>query len=361
MKHIVLIVCLILAVLFVAAPVTALSSTTIPGDSITSITPAAAQKSTTVTVTIIGVNFTINQGDVWLERSGEDEIDATSVTWSTTGTDAGARIVCKFKPPTNRETGKWNLVVEKSDGTLIVKTDAFSITEAMTLTSISPSTARADDDDVDFTLKGTNLADVEEVFLFNEDYEDNVSASNVDPDDTEVKGTFDLTDAEVDAYDVCVQDSSGATKCSLSFTVSTDEVGSIDISSNPSGASIFIGGLANGTTPHTIDDLPVGSYKVILRKAGYEEWGKTVTVTADATAEVDAKLYAVSAATPTPVYNPGTVATTRPTTARTTLKSTLKIPTTWADVPSTAASPVDPIIVIGAAGIGIGLVVLRRR
>jgi hypothetical protein len=40
----------------------------------------------------------------------------------------------------------------------------------------------------------------------------------------------------------------------------------------------------------------------------------------------------------------------------------MKVPTTWPTSASpTAASPVDPALVIGAAGMGIGLVVIRRR
>ncbi len=359
MKRFVLIVCLILVVLFMAVPVSALSTTTFPGDSISTISPKAAQKGQTITVTITGMNFTTTQGSVWLERSGETDIEAqTPTSWTN-----GNTIVCKIKIPTSRETGKWNVVVQKGlDSSKIVYTEGFTVTESMTLSSISPTTARADDDDVDFTLTGTNLDDVEEVFLFNSDYDDNITANNVDAESaTKVKGTFDLTDAAEDTYDVCVEDSYGGTKCALSFKITTNKVGSIDIASSPSGASIFIDGIANGTTPTTVDDIIVGSHKVILRKTGYEEWGKTVTVTDGDTTEIDAKLYAAATATPaTPVPTP--IPTAVPKTTRTTVKSTLKVPTTYADIPTTtAASPLDPAIVIGAAGLGIGLVALRRR
>jgi hypothetical protein len=364
MKRFVLIVCLILVVLFTAVPVSALSTTTISGDSITSISPAADPKGTTVTVTIIGVNFTINSGDVWLERSGENNIDASAITWSTSGTDAGRKIVCKLKPSSSRETGKWNVVVQKSDGTLVVGTGLFAVTDAIDITSINPTTARINNDSVDFTIAGTGLSDISDVYLYNVDLT-NITADNVDAvSDTKVKGTFDMTDADKGTYKVCVVDTNDVTICDLSFSVTAKQaVGSIDISSKPSGATIYVDGTQSGTTPDTIDELSDGSHKITLKKSGYEDWIKTVTVISGETTDVSATLNtAYAQATPTPTPNPTPIPTAVPKTTRTTVKSTLKVPTTWADVPTTtAASPLDPVIVIGAAGLGIGLVVLRRR
>jgi hypothetical protein len=345
---------LFLALLFIiAVPVSAVGL-----DAITSITPAAGQTGKTVTVTIIGANFTTTTGSVRLEKSGESDIDATSVTWSSAGTE----ITCKFKISSSRETGKWNLIVVKGyDSTEIEKTNAFTITDPMTLTSITPKTAKADDDNVDFTLAGTNLDDVEDVFLFNKDYKNNITADDIDvASSTKVKGTFDLTDADADTYDVCVEDSYGAIECDLSFVITTNEVGSIDFSSSPSGASIIVDGTPKGTTPDIVDDLIVGSHKVVLKMTGYEEWGKMVTVEADETYVIEATLYPVATATTRqPTYN---IPTTVPTKAKTTVKSTIKIPTTWANIPTTAAaSPLEPAVVIGAAGIGIGLALTRRR
>ena len=166
---------------------------------------------------------------------------------------------------------------------------------------------------------------------------DNITADDVDAvSATKVTGTFDLTDADDDTYDVCVKDSLGTVECGLSFDITTNEVGSIDISSNPSGASIYIDGTLKGTTPDTVDDLLVGSHKIVLKKSGDQDWGKMVTVEADDTVDVEANLYAVAtAATPVPTTNPTTI----PRTSRTTVKSTIKVPTTWADIPTTAASP----------------------
>jgi len=230
----------------------------------------------------------------------------------------------------------------------------------MTLTSISPTSGQIDDD-VDFTLVGTNLDDVEEVYLYYKN-SDNITADSdfdISDDGKKIKGTFDLSDAEEGTYDVCVMDSYNVVKCDPSFKVTTNEVGSIDIASNPSGASIFVDGIANGTTPNTVDII-AGSHKIILRKTGYEEWGKIVTVTDGETTEVNGNLNAISAsATAAPTNNPAPVVTTRPTTARTTVKSTVKVPTSWADKPTTtAASPGDPVIIIGT--LGLAFLALRK-
>jgi hypothetical protein len=348
-----------LLLLIAAVPVTA-TSTSISGDSITSIYPAVGYADgKTVTYTITGVNFTTVSGEVRLEMDDESDIDATITSWD------GNKIVCKMKITSSKEPGTWDLVVVKSyDDTTIIKTDAFTIADPITLTSISPTSGEVDDDDVDFTLVGTDFDEdlIEDVFLYNEDY-DNITADYDVSSTTKITGTFDLSDAEEDTYDVCVEDTYGTDFCDLSFEIVTNEYGTLDISSSPSGATIYIDGTASGTTPNTVEDVLVGSHKIIIQKSGYQDWGKIVSVTEDDTTEVDATLYAVATATPVLTTNPTPVPTNPPTPARTTARSTIKVPTTWADtpVPATTASPVDPAVVIGAAGMGIGLAVLRRR
>jgi hypothetical protein len=326
-------------------------------NSISTISPAAGQRGDTVTVTITGTNFTTTQGDVWLEKSGENDIEADSISsWT-----SGNTIVCKFKIGSSKDTGTWNVVVRTGwdPNAYIVKANAFTITEKMTLTSISPVTGRVDND-VDFTLKGKNFDEdmIKKVFLYKKG-NTNITDDNVDVKlSSELKGTFDLDDAEEDSYDVCIEDKSGIVECDLEFEVTTNDVGSIDFSSSPSGAAIYIDNIANGTTPNTVDDLLVGSYKVVLKKSGYEDWGKIVNVEEDEETEVDAKLYAVATATPATQATPVPPTATR-TTVRTTAKSTIKIPTTWVDTPTTTAeSPLDPAIIIGA--VGLVFVALRK-
>jgi hypothetical protein len=347
MKRFTLIVCFSLLLLIIATPVTA-TSTSISGDVISSISPTGGATNTYVIVTINGNNFTTVQGSARLEKSGD------KITASTCGPDpwTPTQIKCRFDIPKNADTGTWDVVVVKGyDDTLIEKDDMFTITDPMTLTSISPTSGRNDDDDVDFTIKGKNFEDnIAKVYLLNKD-DETIDAKNVDRESsTEITGTFDLEDEEEGKYDVCVKDDFGAIECDLDFEILTSAEGSIEISSSPSGASIFIDNIANGTTPNTVKNLLVGSYKIVLKKSGYEDWGKVVTVEEEETVEVDANLYAIRTAVPTTAQTP--VPTTVPRTTRTTVKSTIKIPTTWVDTPTTtAASPLDPAIIIGAVGL----------
>jgi PEGA domain/Protein of unknown function (DUF1566) len=64
-------------------------------------------------------------------------------------------------------------------------------------------------------------------------------------------------------------------------------VGSLDIITSPSGASVTIGGKDYGTTPATINKLLIGDYKVILTKQGYATVSKTVTISEGKNSELN--------------------------------------------------------------------------
>jgi hypothetical protein len=351
MKHAVLPLFLAGAILlvFVAVPVTASLST------ITLVSPDVGYTTgKSVTLTITGTNFSSTEGKVWLEMSGQDNLEAKISSWTNTS------IVCKIRISTAEKTGDWDVVVERGEDEVnIVKDGGFSIADAITLTSITPVSGQANDDNVDFTLLGTGLSDIQELYLYNKNYDDNTTAVDVNTvSSTKVKGTFDLTDTGEDTYDVCVVDSHDTVKCGLSFKVTTDKVGSIEVSSSPIGATILLDGKSSGTTPDVLNDVLVGSRKVVLQKSGYEDWGKIVIVEADDLIKVDANLVAVTTvatAVPTPV--PTTEKTPLPTTEETPEKTTVPTPSAT----TKKASPLDPVTVIGAAGLGIGLVMLRRR
>ena len=55
-------------------------------------------------------------------------------------------------------------------------------------------------------------------------------------------------------------------------------MGSLDLSSNPTGAVITINGRQYGQTPKTLTDLEVGTYTVYFSKEGYQNLSQTVTV-----------------------------------------------------------------------------------
>jgi PKD repeat protein len=72
------------------------------------------------------------------------------------------------------------------------------------------------------------------------------------------------------------------------------ETGSIHVTSDPTGAEIWIDGVDTGhTTEATIDDVAVGDHTVKVTLAGYEDAEQTVSVIADETVNADFVLVAV--------------------------------------------------------------------
>jgi hypothetical protein len=331
--------------LLTTAPASAESST------ITSVSPAVGYTGGSTTVTITGTNFNTSSVNVRLMMDGESNISATITSLTST------TIVCKFTLSSSREKGDWDLVVVNEDDSEVVRSGAFTIRSPMKLTSITPETARTNDDDVEFTLDGTGLSDVTDVYLYKKSY-DNISADIDDVDSTGVTGTFDLTDAEEETWKVCVMDSFDTRRCDLSFEITTDELGTIDVSSSPSGASLYVDSEYMGTTPYTVDDLSTGSHKVSLVKAGYDDWGKLVKVTEGDTTVIDATLDPIAIATATATPEPTPVPTTVPTAAATRI-STITVPTSWPTSTATTAqaSPSGIPVLLGA----VGLVLLVAR
>ena len=66
--------------------------------------------------------------------------------------------------------------------------------------------------------------------------------------------------------------------------------GALDITSTPSHATVYIDGVEMGQTPLILDNVFVGSRKVILKKEGYEPYEKTMTLTEDADNTLTASL-----------------------------------------------------------------------
>ena len=54
--------------------------------------------------------------------------------------------------------------------------------------------------------------------------------------------------------------------------------GSISVSSSPSGASIYLDGGYQGTTPFTITNVAAGSHTITLKLTDYQEWSQTINV-----------------------------------------------------------------------------------
>ncbi len=72
----------------------------------------------------------------------------------------------------------------------------------------------------------------------------------------------------------------------------TPAFGYLTIESSPSGAEVYVDGSYKGTTPITLELSP-GGHKVKIKKEGYEDYTKTVTIEAGKSVSVSARLVAI--------------------------------------------------------------------
>jgi len=87
--------------------------------------------------------------------------------------------------------------------------------------------------------------------------------------------------------------------------------GSLQITTTPDGAAVYVDGGSQGTTPKTIAGLSPGSHTVKLVKAGYIDYQGTVTVQAGQATPLDVKLVAGTASlTAAPTATSSTVPVT---------------------------------------------------
>ncbi|MFA6331638.1 MAG: PEGA domain-containing protein [Methanoregula sp.] len=343
MKYPILIRCLaaVLLLLIIAIPFAAATT-------ITSISPKMGYKGDSTTVTITGTDINASLDEVLLRMDDENDILASIASHDTT------TIVCTFTLSSSKQVGVWNLVLVNDDDSEVKKSNAFTIRPQIDITSISPTYARTNNDSVKVTVLGTGLDEITSLYLYNDEYSNITATSVYAASSTKVTGTFNLDSKTEDTYDVCVMDSFNTRKCDLSFEITTDAVGSIEVASSPKGATLYVDTENKGTTPITVDDLDVGTHKLILKKSGYSDWTRSVKVTNAGITTVDADLEAITTA-PT-VSTP--VPTTAPTTVKTTRKSTIATPTPWPSDTPTPASPVGTLVIVGA--IGLALIAVRK-
>ena len=81
--------------------------------------------------------------------------------------------------------------------------------------------------------------------------------------------------------------------------VQNPTTGGISVISAPSQAEVYLNNAFKGLTPITLDSLTPGSYTVLVKLSGYQDWQATQQVTAGQTAQISATLIPI-AATPTP-------------------------------------------------------------
>ena len=343
MKKTVVMLCMIgmVLVLSLSVPVSAADP-----PSISSINPAYGYNGASVKGVVItgtGFNVTSSLGKVRLRMSGETNITGTITAYKNTS------ITCTF-PITGAEAGEWDVIVVNRDLQEDVLSEGFTIKNAIDLTSISPTSALTNDDDVPVTVVGTGLSDIDNMYLYNRDY-DNITASITSKTSTRIIGRFDLDNTDIDTYDICVEDSVGTIECGLDFEILTDESGSIEFTSSPSSAKVYLDSAYVGITPYTRQNVSIGSHEIRITKTGYENWSGSVTVRNGITASVNADLGATQT----------TVATSQPTVTPTTSvmkTSTIKVPTPW-PTSTTPASPLEAPVVLGA--IALGFVVFFKK
>ncbi|MEA1939379.1 MAG: PEGA domain-containing protein, partial [Candidatus Caldatribacteriota bacterium] len=73
-------------------------------------------------------------------------------------------------------------------------------------------------------------------------------------------------------------------------TPPTVHYGRIVVSSNPSGAKVYLDNSYRGTTPINLDRVNTGKHSIKLVKSGYQEWNKSVYVYSSRTTQVFADL-----------------------------------------------------------------------
>jgi hypothetical protein len=343
MKKIVCMLCMIGIVLVLSLSVPVLAANP---PSISSISPTYGYNGASlkgVVITGTGFNLTSSLGKVRLKMSGETNITATVTSYSSTS------LTCTF-PITGAEAGDWDVVVVNRDLKEDVLSDAFTIKNAINLTSVSPTRAQTDNDVVTVTVVGTGLSDIDNLYLYNQDY-DNITAEITSQTSTRVIGKFDLSDTDIDHYEICVEDSLGTIKCGLDFEILTDEGGSIEVTSSPSSAKVYLDSAYEGITPLTVENVSPGYHTIVISKTGYADWSERITVKNGITTSVNANLDATQTA----------VATSQPTvtpTVTVTKTSTIKVPTPWPTT-TTQAAPLGTPVVLGA--IALGFVVLFKK
>ncbi len=73
------------------------------------------------------------------------------------------------------------------------------------------------------------------------------------------------------------------------------QVGSVTVTSRPSGAEVFIDGEQHGVTPCTVPNLSIGTHRVVVRLAGYQLFSGNASVVTGKNSTVQARLLPMEA------------------------------------------------------------------
>jgi hypothetical protein len=302
-------------------------------------------------VDVSGTGFATTGTTVWLSMSGQTNI--SMVNPSFTATD----LIGDFNL-NGATAGTWDVVVN-SNGATITKSGAFTVVNASTVatvTSITPASGTTNTTVTITNLAGTGFQSAARMRLSRSGYNDvlgNVSTVS----STAITGTFDLTNQVPGTWTACVLYDGTNRVCGPSFTINAASSvvnGSIYFQSSPSGASVYLDNVLEGTTTYTLYNVTPGDHKVLIVQSGYQPYAATVTVTAGNQTSVYGNLATVVTATATTATPTPRIYTPVPTAKRT----TVPVPTAWPSDTPTPASPVGPLAIIGA--VGIAILVMRK-
>ncbi len=143
----------------------------------------------------------------------------------------------------------------------------------------------------------------------------------------------------------------------------TPTTGSISVSSTPSGASVYLDNIYEGTTPKTISEVAAGSHYIELNVDSYKPWSESVYVAAGSTSYISAPLVLIpptTTKTPTPTPTESSI-TQAPISTKTT--PIITEPLRQTPIPTPSEDGIDLPLYGGAllTILLIGVVVMRMR
>jgi len=98
-------------------------------------------------------------------------------------------------------------------------------------------------------------------------------------------------------YSIDIEVKSGETRNVMATLAPNQQVGSLSVSSNPTGASLYVDTIYQGVTNQVVGNLNVGTHTIILKKSGYQDFTQTVTVNNAQTTSLSTTLTPLSSPT----------------------------------------------------------------
>jgi hypothetical protein len=189
------------------------------------------------------------------------------------------------------------------------------------------------------------------------DYEVSVNAPHEGNDDWGYLSAYSIYSASSSTPTATKTTGTGTTT-EPTETASGEGDNSVFFETTPSGATIFLNGEEIGTSTFTYYTNRDGTYDVLVKKLGFEDYTAKVTILRGKRVHFSAPLTQLSAGS-TPVITgasgtPIKIATTNK-------KVTLKLTPLGTFEPTPEESPSGPATVLWAVALGIALLVIRRR